>query len=113
MRFIPCTIEMLHTAEEDSWIITVPVHALDDAARLFSELLSGIRKRIVFLDRKTEFTITRDTAAYNGRSVNITGAYLECLEKLFSADIRPGISHLDWDFSDTSGNICITVRIVS
>ena len=104
---------MLHIAEEDSWIITVSIQAANDAARLFSELLSGIRKRIVFQDRKTECTLTGDTAAYNGRSVSITGAYLECLEKLFSADIRPGISHLDWDFSDTSGNICITVRIVS
>ena len=111
MRYIPCTIEMLRTDEEDFWIITVPVHAVDDAARLFSELLSGTRKRIVFQDRKREFTLTGDTAAYDGRSISITGAYLECLEKLFSADIRPGISHLDWDFSDTNGNLCITVRI--
>ena len=111
MKFIPCTIETGSSRGEDFWIINVPSQAVNDAARLFSELLSGIRKRIVFQDRKTEFTLTGDTAAYDGRSVNITGAYLECLEKLFSADIRPGISHLDWDFSDTNGNLCITVRI--
>ena len=113
MKYIPCTIETLSDHGEDCWIIHVPAADANDAAALFSQLLSGIRKRVVFQDRKTEFTLTSDTAAYNGRSVNITGAYLECLEKLFSADIRPGISHLDWDFSDTSGNTCITVRIVS
>ncbi|MBQ2920034.1 MAG: hypothetical protein IJE58_02525 [Oscillospiraceae bacterium] len=111
MKYIPCTIETLSDHGDDCRIIHVPAADANDAAALFSQLLSGIRKRIVFQDRKTEFTLTSDTAAYNGRSVNITGAYLECLEKLFSADIRPGISHLDWDFSDTNGNLCITVRI--
>ena len=111
MRYVPCTIEMLHTAKEDFWIITVPVHALDDAARLFSELLSGIRKRIVFLDRKTECTLTAESVTCCGRSIPITKNFLECLKKLFYPDIRPSISHLDWDFSDRHGNIGISVFI--
>ncbi len=111
MKTIPCIIETGISPGEDFWIITVPIQAANDAAQLLSELLSGIRKRIVLQDRKTEFTLTSDTAAYNERSVSVTSDYLECLEKLFSADIHPGISHLDWDFSDKHGNLCICVFI--
>ena len=110
MKTVPCTIETGTSQGEDFWIITVPAAAVDTAAALLSELLSGTRKRMVFLDRKREFTLTADTAACNGRSIPVTGNFLECLEKLFSTDIRPGISHLDWEVPNQ--HICITVMIV-
>ncbi len=112
METIPCTIETFSDHGEDFWVIHVPASAAKDAAARFSELLSGTRKRIVFLDRKTEFILTTDTATYNGRSVLVTRDFPECLEKFFSREIRPGIDHIDWDLSDKHGNIGITVRIV-
>ena len=111
MKYIPCTIETLRTGTEDFWIIKVPADAVGTAASLLSELLSNTRRRIVFLDRKTEFTLTAESAAYCGRSISVTKNWLECLARLFSNDIHPGISHLDWDFSDRHGNIGITVFI--
>ena len=107
MLCIPCTIE----AGADFWIITVPANAVENATERLSELRSGTRKRVVFLDRKTELTLTADTVTYNGRCVSITQNWLECLEMLFTGDIRPGISHLDWAFSDRLGDIDITVMI--
>ena len=111
MKTIPCTIEILSAHSEDCWIITVPTAVVDTAAAVISELLSGIRTRMVFLDRKREFALTADTAACNGRSIPVTGTFLECLEKLFSVNIRPGISHLDWEFSDQYGGLDLTIRI--
>lgn len=105
MQYIPCTIEIGHNFR----IITVPVDAVGNAAGQISGLLTGTRKKIVFLDGKTEFVVTAGTAACNGRCVSITKNWLECLERLFTGDIRPGISHLDWEFSDQ--HIDITVRI--
>ena len=107
MKTIPSTIQTFSNHGEDFWKIDIPAQA----AEQLSELLSSIRKRIVFQDRKTEFTLTTDTAAYNGQSISVTSDFLECLEKLFSTDIRPGRSHLDYDFSDKHSNICITLCI--
>ena len=107
MRYIPCTIE---TAGDD-WCIIVPADAVKNASSLFDELLAGGRKRVVFLDHKTEMSITTDYAAYNGRLVSITRDYLECVQRLFSQDIRPGISHIDYDFPDKHSEFGITVFI--
>ena len=111
MFFVPCTICVLRDHEEDCWVISVPAYAVETAAGRLAELHSGVRKRIVFLDQKTEFVLTADTVTYHGRCVPITQNWLECLEKLFTGDIRPGISHLDWEFPDRLGNINITVMI--
>ena len=108
MRYIPCTMETGTSQGEDFWIIRVPADAVETAASLLSELLSGTRKRIVFLDRKTEFILTADTAAHNGRSVPITKDFLEYLDKLFSVRRT---NHIDYDFSDCHGDVTITVFV--
>ena len=107
MRYIPCTIE----TAGDYWCVIVPVDAVENASSLFGELLAGDRKRVVFLDRKTELTLTADSATCNGRRISITRDFLECIYKLFSQDIRPGISHIDCDFPDKHGDFGITVFI--
>ena len=111
MRYIPCTIRTSRCESEDIWIVSVPFNAVENASERFTELLSGSRKKIVFLDCKTEFIITAGSATRNGRCVPITKDWLECLKQLFSDNIRPGISHLDWDFSDRYGNVGITVFV--
>ena len=111
MKAIPCTIETLPAHIQDCWIISVPADALETASSLFEELLAGGRKRVVFLDRKTELTITADAAACNGRQVSITRHFLECVQRLFLQDIRPGISHVDYDFHDKHSEFGITVFI--
>ena len=107
MRYIPCTIETVG----DDWCVIVPADAVKNAASLFGELLAADRKRVVFLDRKTELSITRDSAICNGRQIPITGDFLECVQRLFSQDIRPGISHIDYDFPDKHGDFGITIFI--
>ena len=107
MRYIPCTIETVG----DDWCVIVPADAVKNASALFGELLAGGRKRVVFLDRKTELSMTRDSAACNGRQLSITGDFLECVQRLFSQDIRPGISHIDSDFPDKHGDFGITIFI--
>ena len=107
MRYIPCTIETVG----DDWCVIVPADAVKNAASLFGELLARDRKRVVFLDRKTELSITRDSATCNGRQISITGDFLECVQRLFSQDIRPGISHIDYDFPDKHSEFGITVFI--
>ena len=107
MRYIPCTIE---TAGDD-WCVIVPADAVKNASSLFDELLADSRKRVIFLDRKTELSITTDYAACNGRQISITRDFLECVQRLFSQDIRPGISHIDYDFPDKHGDFGITVFI--
>ena len=111
MKAIPCTIETHPAHIQDCWIISVPADAVKNASSLFDELLAGARKRVVFLDRKTELSITRDSAACNGRQIPITGDFLECVQRLFSQDIRPGISHIDYDFPDKHGDFGITIFI--
>ena len=112
MRYIPCTIQSFRCKSEDTWIISVPFDAVKNASERFTELLSGTRRNIVFLDSKTEFTITADSAICSGRRIPITKDFLECLKKLFSSDIQPGKSHLDYDFSDRCGDVTITVLVV-
>ena len=107
MRYIPCTIETVG----DDWCVIVPADAVKNASSLFGELLAGGRKRVVFLDQKTELSITTDSATYSGRQISITGDFLECVQRLFSQDIRPGISHIDYDFSDKHGDFGITIFI--
>ena len=107
MRYIPCTIETVG----DDWCVIVPADAVKNSSSLFGELLAGGRKRVVFLDQKTELSITRDSAACNGRQISITRDFLECVQKLFSQDIRPGFSHIDYDFPDKHGDFGITVFI--
>lgn len=106
MRYVSCTIE----TGDDFWVVSVPADAVENAGARLSELLSGTRRRIVFLDRKTEFTITTESAVCNGRCVPITKDWLECLEKLFTRDIRPGISHLDWEFSNQHMDIAVFIQ---
>ena len=110
MRTIPCTIEVHRDHSADCWVIQVPEYSLKDAAEWFSELLSGSRKRVVFLDHKTDFTVTADSATFNNRQVPITRTWLECLEKLFSARHT---NHIDYDFSDRHGDVTITVFVKS
>ena len=107
MRYIPCTIETVG----DDWCVIVPADAVKNASSLFGELLAGDRKRVVFLDQKTELSITTDSATYSGRQISITGDFLECVQRLFSQDIRPGISHIDYDFPDKHGDFGITIFI--
>ena len=108
MKYIPCTIRLLREPAEQTWAITVPAAVVDTAAGLISELLNGTRKRLVFLDQKSEFAVTADFAAYNGRQIPISRDFLECLEHLFSARET---DHIDYEFSHKSGIITITVRI--
>ena len=107
MQYLPCTIEIAG----DYWCVIVPADAVETASSLFEELLADGRKRVVFLDRKTELTITADSAACSGRQISITRDFLECVQRLFSQDIRPGISHIDYDFHDKHGDFGITVFI--
>ncbi len=107
MRYIPCTIE----TSGDDWCVIVPADAVETASALFDELLSGDRKRVAFLDHKTELTLTTDYAACNGRRISITRDFLEYVQRLFSQDIRPGFSHIDYDFPDKHGDFGITVFI--
>ena len=112
MLFIPCTIHTHRDRFQDFWIISVPADAVKNASELLAKLLSGQRRKVVFLDHKTGFTLTTDTAAYNGRIISIAGGdFLKCLKKLFSHDIHHGINHIDWEFSDKHGDIDITVQI--
>ena len=111
MRYIPCAIETLSAHREDCWIISVPAEAIKNASSLFDELLAGDRKRVVFLDRKTELILTADSATCNGRRISITRDFLECVQRLFSQDIRPDFSHIDYDFPDKHGDFGITVFI--
>ena len=111
MRYIPCTIETLSAPGENCWIISVPADVVKNAAALFAELLADDRKQIVFLDRKTELTITRNSAACNEKRICITSDFLECIQNLFSQNVRPGISHIDYDFPGKHGDFGITVFI--
>lgn len=108
MRSIPCSIDIIRTPQEDCWIISVPASTAVCTAAEFSGLLGGKRKKIVFSDRKTDFIVTSDSAAYDGRRISVTKDWLECLERLFS---NPQSSHIDYDFSDKHGDVSITVRI--
>ena len=113
MKYIPCTIRFLREPAEQTWAITVPAAVVDTAAGLISELLNGTRKRLVFLDQKSEFAVTADFAAYNGHQIPISRDFLECLEKLFSTPFRPGINHIDFECSDNQGNVNISIFIQS
>lgn len=108
MRSIPCSIDTIHTPQVDCWIISVPTNAVGNATADFSDLLADKRKKIVFSDRKTDFIVTSDSAAYDGRRISVTKDWLECLERLFS---DPHSCHIDYDFSDKHGDVSITVRI--
>ena len=107
MQYILCTIEIAG----DFWCISVPADAVETASSLFEELLADGRKRVAFLDHKTELTLTTDYAACNGRRIPITKDFLECVQRLFSQDIRPGISHIDYDFPDKHGDFGIAIFI--
>lgn len=112
MKYIPCTIQNRSCHGENCWVLSVPVDAVKNAAAEMTRLISGKTKRIVFSDRKTEFVITTESVTFSGRRISITKDWLECIEKLFSSPCRPGYSHIDEDFSDKHGDVCITVFVV-
>lgn len=112
MKYITCTIRTFSKGGEDCWIISVPADSAKAAAVEMAGLLSGSVNKVVFSDRKNDFVVTADSVTCNNRRIRITRIWLQCIEKLFTHNIHPGCSHIDYDFSDKSGDISITVRIV-
>ena len=114
MKYIPCSIDTIHTTAEDFWEISVPSVYASEAALEFAALHLRRTKKIVFSDKTNCFTIFSDAVALGNRTVSVGQCWLDAVWCLFLDTHRNGWSHtahIDQDFSDRSGNLTITIRM--
>ena len=114
MKYIPCSIDILHTIAEDYWEISVPCEYASEAALEFAALHLGRAEKILFSNKTNFFTITSDSVALRQRTISADPSWLEAVWCLFLDTHRNGWSdkaHIDQDFSDASGILSITIRM--
>ena len=114
MKYIPCTIESYSDRSEAGWYIAVPADHAADAALEFSALHLGRSDRIVFADKDQRFTIRRNSVTLGQRTIAVDANWLEAVWCLFLDTHRNGWSdtaHIDQDFCDKNGSLCITIRL--
>ena len=114
MKYIPCIIETLHTDTENYWHITVSAKYCADAAVDFSALHLGRSEQMVFADKDQRFTICPNSVTLGQRTVAVDESWLEAVWCLFLDTYRNGwtnTAHIDQDFSDRNGDLCITIAI--
>ena len=112
MKYIPSIIETFHDRGEDYWQISVSAEYTAEAALEFSAMHLGRADAVVFRDVKTTFTIRPDSATLGQRTVSVDKTWLEAVWCLFLDTHRNGwtnTAHIDQDFRDKNGNLCITI----
>ena len=116
MRVIPCVMEVIQTEAEDFWEITVPGEYASEAALEFAALNLGRAEKIVFADKTECFTVHSDSVTLGKRTVAVDKDWLESVWCLFLDTHRSGwvsTAHIDQDFSDKNGDLCITIRLAA
>lgn len=114
MKFIPCTIETFHDHNEECWVISVSAEYAAEAALEFAAMHLGRADRVVFSDKTKRFTIHPDSASLEQRAIPINQNWLEAVWCLLLDTHRNGwidTAHIDQDFYDKNGSLCITIAL--
>ena len=116
MQTIPCTLEILSNHSEVCWMLSISVADVEKTALHFIGLEQGILPKIVFCDHlsKQTLTVCSDSVTVGNRSVSTDKIWLDALCHLLLNTYFNGwtdTAHLDAEFSDQHGSVCLTISI--
>lgn len=114
MKSIPCTIETFHGRSDDCWVISVSAEHAAEAALEFASMHLGRSDKVVFSDKTKRFTIRPDSATLEQRTITVNTTWSESVWCLFLDAYQNGwtnTAHLDQDFHDRNGSLCITIEL--
>ena len=114
MRYIPCSIDLIHTPQEDGWIISVPQESAADAALDFAALHLGHTQKIIFSDGVKHLIICPEAIIFEEHTIPVDAVWIDAIWSLFLDCHRNGWSdtaHIDQEFFSDGKPVLLTMEI--